>query len=557
MRRAARALVWGRDPWNLLFAGLVAVHLVPVWAFPYFPSQDGPVALNNGNILREYNDPSLPVFREYLTISRNPDPSWAVHVILAGLMLVLPPLLAEKLLLSGYVVLLPLSVRYAIRSVRPESGFAAVLAFPFIYNYLLHVGFYNFAYSLPLFFLVVGGWLRHHRSLGLRNGALLAALAAVLYFCHIVSLALAVAAVGFLAAWLSLCDAASRNRRRVPWGAALRAAILPRIGGAAALFAPSLGLSLLFLAKQGAGVTEGHYPFPYLFQRLVHLDSLLSHTPPERHAATAVAALFGLLLAGRLIAKVAPGRFDRWDGLLLIAAFYTAVYFLAPEKMSGGAFISFRLNLFPFLALILWLGAQPHGRTSRAAVTLAASAIALVFLGLHASGYAVLNDHLAEYLSGADLVEPNSTVLPLCYAHYGRGPEGGPLSARIKVFLHAAGYLGALRDAVDLDNYQANATYFPTLWRPERNPFKHLSLTEHGLESLPPCVDVLGYPGKTGGRVDYVLLWGLDEPMRRHPCTQITLRQLEAGYDLVHTSPQRGQMRLYRRKDLATAAARG
>jgi hypothetical protein len=551
-----RLLAWVSRWENLLFAALIVVHLIPLWSYRFFPTQDGPVAINNGNILRQYNNPDLPAFREYLTISDKPDPNWVVHLILAGLMFFFPPLIAEKIILSGYVLLLPLSVRYAIRSIRPESSFIAVLSFPFIYNYLLHVGFYNFMYSLPVFFYLVGCRIRHPGKPALRHAVLLATLAALLYFCHIVSLVLAIAMLGLLDVWLALCDAASRIRKRESaWGAFIES-FRPRVLWTIIILVPSLLLSALFLSKQGTETTP-HLDFAFLFTRLIHGDSLVAHTLPELDLATAVAAFLFAVLIYLIGVKIAQRALNRWDGLLIVAALFTWIYFVAPEGMSGGKYISYRLNLYPFFALILWFGSQAHPRFGRIAIQLIGAGLAAVFLLFHAAGYAEINDYLDEYTSGSSLIEPNSTLLPLCYSHYGRAPDGRPLSFRAKVFLHAGGYIGAMRNVVDMDNYQANSTYFPTMWRPELNPFVKLPIVKDGLESAPPCVDFQTYPKRTGGRVDYVLLWGLDDTLRQHKCTQLTFQQLQQGFDLIYTSPQRGLMQLYRRKDWVprTAAA--
>ena len=549
-----RPLAWLRGWENLLFAALIVIHLIPLWSFRFFPTQDGPVAINNGNILRQYNNPDLPIFREYLTVSDKPDPNWVVHLILAGLMFVFPPLIAEKIILAGYVLLLPLSVRYAIRSIRPESSFIAVLSFPFIYNYLLHVGFYNFIYSLPVFFFLVGCRIRHPGVPAPRHAVLLAALAALLYFCHIVSLLLAIAMLGLLDLWLALCAAASRNRKRDPLWGTFFGSFRPRALWTIIVFVPSLLLSALFLSKQGTEMSP-HLDFGFLFTRLIHGDSLVAHTLPEVDLATAVAVFFFAVFLYLLGVKIARKSFNRWDGLLLVAALYTFVYFSAPEGMSGGKYISYRLNLYPFFALILWFGSQAHPRFGRIAIQVIGAGLAAVFLVFRAAGYDEINDYLDEYTSGTSLIEPNSTLLPLCYSHYGRAPDGRPLSFRVKVFLHAGGYIGAMKNVVDMDNYQATMGYFPTMWRPELDPFVKLPIIKDGLESAPPCVDFQSYPKRTGGRVDYVLLWGLDDTLRQHRCTQLTFQQLQQGFDLIYTSPKRGLMQLYRRKDWVSRTA--
>ena len=47
----------------------------------------------------------------------------------------------------------PLVFLYFLRSIDPENTFYAWLGFLFSYHYLLHMGFYNFAFSFALFSL--------------------------------------------------------------------------------------------------------------------------------------------------------------------------------------------------------------------------------------------------------------------------------------------------------------------------------------------------------------------------------------------------------------------
>jgi hypothetical protein len=135
------------------------------------------------------------------------------------------------------------------------------------------------------------------------------------------------------------------------------------------------------------------------------------------------------------------------------------------------------------------------------------------------------------------------------------------LAWHINPFLHAGGYLAAQRGLVDLLNYSANSDWFPHFplrFRPELNPFRHLvpphdarlanEAPTHPLEWEPPAVDFLSYAQRTGGRVDYVLVWHVRRDLREHPDTQAIFYQLEQQYVLLYTSPQRGFMRLYRRK---------
>ncbi|HEX29740.1 TPA: hypothetical protein ENG04_06630, partial [Candidatus Poribacteria bacterium] len=126
--------------------GLTFLHVLPIWSFRYFPSQDGPCHLENSYMLLHYFDDDK-TYSRYYKLNLRPVPNWLSHPLLALMMLFLPPLISEKILLTAYVILFVLSILYFLRSVGEDKLFLSLFAFPFIYNYLLHMGFYNFSFS--------------------------------------------------------------------------------------------------------------------------------------------------------------------------------------------------------------------------------------------------------------------------------------------------------------------------------------------------------------------------------------------------------------------------
>src|SRR5688572_20008572 len=99
----------------LYFTLAILLHLVPIWSFKYLPTTDGAAHVANADILRKYDDPKFDQFRKYYYVSREPMPNLAGHLLLAGLLYVAPPTVAEKVLVSLYVVLFPVALRYALR----------------------------------------------------------------------------------------------------------------------------------------------------------------------------------------------------------------------------------------------------------------------------------------------------------------------------------------------------------------------------------------------------------------------------------------------------------
>jgi hypothetical protein len=489
---------------------------------------------------------------KFLNSLKDLTPNWVGHLVMAGLMYLIPALVAEKMLLSGYVILLPISICYVLRAIRPDGAFLTVLIFPFVFNALLHMGFYNFSYSLVMFFFVVGYWLKHSEGFTRRDLMILTILALVLYFCHIVSLVTAYMAIGLLTMWLMGCDLVHlmRNRQfnlRALW-AALRARVLVPL----CALLPALILVAIFLLRHGTAKGSAP-PAAQLWQGLYHLAWLISYDEREGWWATALVWLFIVVLGYLLVSKIAHQRGNRWDGLLLVVAGYSVVYFTAPDAMSGGSGISLRMNLYLFLALMLWCRAQSYHSIVKQGIQIVVAGIALGLLGLHAQKYAELNEYLEEYLSGMHLIEPNTTLLPLHFSPHGNAPDGRLLSSGVAPFIHASGHIAAQRGIVDLQNYEAMGSVFPVMFRPHLNPAVYIW---YGFQLQAPSIDFLSYPQRTGGRVDYVLVWRTGEDLQDDPTAKFyqqlepsISQQLEEGYELIYISPQRGFLQLYRRRE--------
>ena len=185
-------------PGWLVVAALL-VLLVPIWAFTYFPSQDGPSHVENARILLDYGRPDQPALRDFYVRSLDPVPNWFSHLLLSAVLPIVGPRIADKIFLTLYVLALPFAFRYALNAFRPDAGARMLLVLPFVYNHFLHLGFYNLAFSAVPFFVILGFWLRHEGRPQLRAGVVLALLLTGLYFCHLVTLFLGFAALGVLA----------------------------------------------------------------------------------------------------------------------------------------------------------------------------------------------------------------------------------------------------------------------------------------------------------------------------------------------------------------------
>jgi hypothetical protein len=568
---------WLSNRERLLFVALVGAQLLPLWIFHYFPSQDGPSHVANAQIIRQYGSASTGILREYYALNTSLTPNWFWHLVLSGLLSILPPATAEKVFLSGYVILLPVSVRYAITAARRQSAFLAVLAFPFVYNYLFHMGFYSFVYSLPIFFLFSGYLLRHSAEPSIRRNVAIAALSLLLYFSHLVALVAAYVEVVLLTVWPGIVRTMAKVRADTSRELMIQTTERTIDYSLAVALLPTCLLALIFavqdsISDSGSTISWAGGPsLKTLILQLASMYSLVSFDHREIWFACLLAGLFGvvvgfLVLSGQLRRSSGPGLM-----FFVLAAVYALIAITSPEAIAGGSYIRDRMYLFPYFALILGLalGNYAFPLSVRRVIQVTSIVVTMGLLISHAYTYAEIGTYLDEYLSGMNLVEKNSTVLPVYFSQRGDAPGGSTLALRVNPFASAAGYIAVQRDVVDLGNYEAGQrTYFPAVFRPQLNPGTYLIFepppaspeevgptTDLDLIWQPARVEMLAYAEQTPGRVDYVLLWGMRDRQRRKRTTQALFRQLDEGYELIYTSPRWGLMQLYRRTNFSKSQA--
>jgi hypothetical protein len=526
----------------LLLAGLAAVVLLlPIWSVAHFPSQDGPVHVENARLLLDYGRPEREVLRVFYERRFAPVPNWFSHAFLAAVLPIVGSAAADKLFLSLYVLALPLAFGYAVTAVRPDAWPRSLLVLPFVYNQFVFLGFYNLAFAAVPFFVVVGHWLRNDTSPRARSGVVLAVLLAWLYFCHLVVLALALATLGVLGVARSASEARGRPRE-----ALVRLVVL------ALACAPAVLLSALFLKSRGEVSYEPGAPFAVRLAELARLNELVSLDPRTAWLSTALVVVLLAAAVWLLIARRRRGETAAGDALLLVVGACLVVYFASrytvlksPGGSAGGGTIHDRVSLYVFLVLLLWIAGQPLSQRLERTLMAVTAAIALGALALCLPVLLELDRQTTEYLSAGALVPRDSALFSANFAPEGLDDSGGPLAFRVLPLLHAASWIAADRGAVDLLNYEADLGYFPMAFREGANPYR---IMRTGLETVPPCVSLHRYDRMGPRPLDYILVWGASRADPRHPCTAAILAHLAANYERVFVSLPNGRAELYRQR---------
>ncbi|HEX9161112.1 MAG TPA: hypothetical protein VF980_05325, partial [Thermoanaerobaculia bacterium] len=423
-----------------LFLTVAALQIVPVWSAPYLPTNDGPCHLYNSWILQGLATHSAGgTIASYYAIDWRPHPNWMSHAAMALLLFVVPPLVAEKLLVSAIIIIF-LAGAWMFAGAADPSGHAwAFVALPFTFHLLLQTGFYNFALGVGLFMMTVAVWWRRRDTPDARTIALVAALLLLCYFSHAMAVVLAAFSIGVL--WLI-------NVRRATLRDQLRHAIA---------FIPVGALLVWFVAHRGTGSAPDPRGLMSRLGFLARSQVLFTFDSRQLALGWIVSIVLAVLLIATLVREnIEHGRLrvSARDGFLLLFVIFIAIYLAAPGGFAGGTMISERMALFVELSLLPWI--SPRLTRLRMPVVAVMVVLAVLNVALNIDRYRAFSREMAQLVRTAELVAPNSTVLPFVFDH-GVGKVG--------YMSHAIDYAAIGKRFIDLDNYEPAMDYFPLRYR--------------------------------------------------------------------------------------------
>ena len=499
---------------------LLVIHILPVWLFKYTCTQDGPAHVHNAHVLKVYHNHENYVLRE--VYERNPTlfPNWTSHVVMAGLMFIFPPLICEKIFFSLCIGLLPLSLLYLLNAVQKGKILFCLVGFIFAYNYLLHMGFYNFALSVSLFFFALGCWWRCKDKLSIKAVVTVYVWLIVVYLTHFQSYALLTVSLTFFGVFLYVYEALEAPRDRL---AAQLKSILLFLG--AMLPAYIILLTYYLVKRQGGGFYRS---FEGLMKYFLSVGSIISFRDAHILIGNLLLALLAIAFLLTIIDRVrkvyahrgasesenggAAAILDRTDAFLLIAVIITFLYFTSPWSLrSGGMWISDRTHIYILLVLLPFFTFNLH-RFVDYAFSGILIVLALWHLGYHVQTYYVMDKGAKEALASANMIEPH-TVLASRPGSWGGTPDSANWNFKyVLPFEHIEGYLALENGVAYFQNYEPNTDHFPLRYKNKNMP------------------------------ADYILVWRTEYD---------GVGDLIQDYEVIHST---NYNRLYRRKSVAPDA---
>ena len=460
---------------------LLIVHILPVWLFKYACTQDGPAHVHNAHVLKVYHNHENYILREVYEHNPTLFPNWTSHAVMSALMYVFPPLICEKIFFSLCIGLLPLSLLYLLNGVQKGKTLFCLVGFIFAYNYLLHMGFYNFALSVSLFFFALGYWWRCEDKLNPKTLAITYVWLIVVYLTHFQSYALLTVSLTVFGVFLYIYDALDSPRVRLT---AQLNSIFLFLG--TMLPAYIILLTYYLVKREGGGF---HRSFEGLMKYFLSIGSIISFRDAHMLignlllAVLAIAFLFTVIdrirkvYAHRDSSESENGGYrnatvilDRTDVFLLVTIIITFLYFTSPWSLrSGGMWISDRIHIYILLALLPFFTFSLH-RFVDYAFSGILIVLALWHLGYHVQTYYLMDRDAKEALSSANMIEPH-TVLASRPGSWGGTPDSAKWDFKyVLPFEHIEGYLALENGVAYLQNYEPSTDHFPLRYKNRKMP---------------------------------------------------------------------------------------
>ncbi len=542
---------------------LLALQLVPIWAVDYLPTQDGPWHLYTGYVLKNYSDPDLSAIRNFFVIDLKPLTNLFVPGVLYLLLDLASPEVAEKLLVSLYLLIFPFAAYFAVRPLTFEPWFAVFLLVPLANGLTFHIGLYNYSFGFVFLLVALGLYLRADATPSVWRYTALALASALSFYTHIFPTVGLLALVGLSAfwrcvsvswaSWRATGDGEDMLRSRLAghvWSAVRRHGLYPFFA-----LLPTALLVLQFVLNHAGSGTYYYEDQTLLYRvyRLLAATSVYALTEWDRLLGMIYAGVI-FVLAVRVLQGQAAKRSSKGSGPLLFASLaLMAIYFVVPTESMGGTLILARYIDLIFVAMVLWLATTPIEANVRRGTTLAMLVYCLALPLIRLPDYLEISDYRTAYLdAGRKAVSAGQTILNPTIGPTLSFDGTGTAKWIVNPMQHIAAYLAIEKNGVLLNIRQAHSVHFPLRYREHLDPYFHLSQDgeEVALAQVPPRIDLQGYLTRTGARVDYVIFWGEPTDIKRRVARDL-LRQFENGYEKVLHVPHPGPLTIMRHRQVS------
>lgn len=447
---------------RVLFHLFALANVVPVWLNTYAASLDGPQHLYIAQVINQLWSCN-PVYEQFYQFSSPIIGNQTGNLILAFFQFFLPAWLAEKLLMSAYLLGIAYAFRYLVFSVSGTSSYLTFLIFPFAYHVFFLQGYYNFSLGYVFLFLALAWWNDIKNKIKARNAIIMSLLLLLTYFTHLFVFGLLLIMLGLVAIVdLIVMSKTFTQRRNVHLWIRQNLILLT-------LALPGIALSLLYLRLIPA-LVPSPVETEFLMEYLSGMKILIGFQQAAEMRFTQPLLIYILMLTAGLIiyrsfsAKrqitATTSRCLNKNDLWLIAAILLGVInFMFSYSMPAGS-IATRLILTMFFILLLWLAAQPVPKWLQLLTVAVVVIFSLAIRKQQHGDLYNLDHHIKELLEMEQFIEENSIIMSVNFSDNW-------------THLHFKNYLGSAKPIVNIHT-EAISPYFIVDWNAGQMPDLYL-----------------------------------------------------------------------------------
>ncbi|MBP6624840.1 MAG: hypothetical protein KA198_06695 [Chitinophagaceae bacterium] len=507
---------------------LLALSLI---VFPkYYITGDGASHTYNAKVLFDVVlNQDRDFYKEFYVINRSIDPNWMSHLLIGFFTRFMPPWLADKCFQLIYVLVFTFGFRYMIRSIEKSNSFLSLLFFPFLFTLPFQQGFYNYCFSLALFFWTIGYYLRkRHEIEHAVYQFVLSILLLMTAFSH--GMPAIYAMMLIMLVWL-----AENYKYFIPFDIRRNAQALSRLS---LIMLPAAFMILLFLAKRGTGTV----PHPWsLGKKLIQFLSFWTSQSTryeEIYPAIASAVLLLLCMLVLLFTrmKVNISKHMSIGFVFLFMILFTFISYLnCPHSIGGAGSIDIRLGFLPPLFLLFYFATKLWSDVSRTIFMAATLIISVTFLVIRFPYVMRANNIGKEIMTASPFINDHSVVLNLHMDDWQQIGKGDSLFHHDGSFIHFSDFIGAEKHLIMIMNYEAEINYFPVNWQALKNPRESIPAMIPGI--YPPTGDFQLYEKQIGRKLDYVLIQNWRKKPSADQAFLQTMTLIERNFTKIYESP--------------------
>jgi hypothetical protein len=301
---------------------------------------------------------------------------------------------AVKMIVITIPALTVAGIYWVTREVHEKTPPAAIFAIPFVYNFPFNFGFANFALSMGLALIALGGWLRLSASENWRMRAIV--------FIPVSCLLWLVHAFGW-AFFLLTAWSAELVRRHDSGSSLIRSAL--RAGVDCLILCVPFLFMIVWRSGAPAGGTGGFFGFA---SKIFSMAAVLRDRWLFWDAFSAAVAV--VLIGAAIFDK----RLSFSRRLALPAAVLTLVFFLMPTTIFGSAYADMRLA--PFMLILAVCAVRfrnPQDKSGARALAALGTAFVVVRLVGNTISFGIADREIRTYAEALNYIPNGARVLSL------------------------------------------------------------------------------------------------------------------------------------------------